>query len=239
MSQGFPFWTGVTAAIALFAVAMTYALGGFFDRTAYHWYPGRANAPLVALYWSGDMGMRLGAGSAVVAKLQSQGIPVLAVKSTVFFGQERDRAYVDGVVAQTVRKALATSGAPRIAVIGGSFGADILGVGLGRLPADLRARVASVVLMVPQTDVYFRADPLGLAYHGPVAADPVHTIRLLQGLPVTCIFGTAERDSLCREPFMARARQVPIPDGHLMLWHHEDAAASMLDAVLHPPSPFH
>lgn len=238
MNRSFPFWIGITATIALIAVVGTYAVGGYFDQKAYEWHSGRANPPLVALYWSGDMGMRLGSGSAVISKLASQGIPVLAVSSPVVFAEQRDRAYVDAVVTQSVRDALRQSGASRVAVIGGSFGADILGVGLGRLPADLRARVASVVLMVPETDVYFRANPFGFSYRGPVAADPVHTIPLLHGLPVTCIYGTEETATLCREPFMNRARRVAVADGHRMLWHRETAVAGMLDAILRPPPSF-
>jgi type IV secretory pathway VirJ component len=144
---------------------------------------------------------------------------------------------VDRAVAASVRAALARSGAARVAVVGSSFGADIIGSGLGRVAPELRRRIASVVLVVPGSDVYFHANPLGIFYRGPAAADPEHTIPLLHGLPVTCIFGADEDDSLCRNMVMDGARRVSIDDGHLMLFSREPLAAAVDAAVLHPPGP--
>ena len=78
-----------------------------------------------------------------------------------------------------------------------------LGAGLGRLPADLRKRIASVVLTGPGTHVYFHANPTGIWYRGPVAAEPAHTIPLLRGLPVTS-FTAPKRMTAC-----ARRRSWP------------------------------
>lgn len=192
---------------------------------------------LAAVYWSGDMGMRVGTGRAIVDRLLTQGIPVLTVSSPMLFGRARDSAFVDHAVARSLRAALARSGAGKLTVIGTSFGADILGSGLGRAPEDLRRRIASVVLVVPSLDVYFHANPTGVFYRGPVASDPQHSIPLLRGLPVTCIYGTEEADSLCRAPVMRGARTIPIADGHLMLSSRAMLAETVLRAVEHPPLP--
>ncbi len=211
--------------------------GGYFESRPYALAPGTARGRLAAVYWSGDMGMRLGVGQGVVDALTARGIPVLSVSSPMLFGQARDRAFVDDAVADSVRTALERTGAAQVVVIGNSFGADIVGAGLGRVPSDLRRQIASVVLMVPGNDVYFHANPIGIWYRGPVAADPVHTIPLLRGLPVTCIYGTEESGSLCRAPVMLTASRVPIADGHLMLWSTDQLHAAVVDAVFHPPSP--
>lgn len=197
----------------------------------------RLQPPLAAIYWSGDMGMRLGVGEGLVDELTARGIPVLTVSSPMLFAEQRDRAFVDAMVTRSVRTALARTGAERVVVIGNSFGADIIATGLGRLPEDLRRRVASVILMVPGTEVYFQANPMGLTYRGPVAADPVHTIPLLRGIPVTCIYGLREEGSLCPTPVMASAARVPIADGHLMLWSRPALYRAVLRAIAHPPQP--
>lgn len=221
------------------------ALGGYFDADPFtlHWPDGgkaarpAARYPLAAVYWTGDMGMRMGTGKAIVESLRRRGIPVLSVSSPALFGRQRDRAFVDDMVARSLEAALKRSGAERIAVVGSSFGADVVGSGLGRAAPELRRRIASVVLVVPGSDVYFHANPSGIFYRGPAAADPAHTIPLLRGLPVTCIFGKDEDDSLCRHAVMGGARRIGIDDGHLMLFSHGLLAAAVDAAVLHPPGP--
>jgi len=213
-------------------------VGGYFEREAYALVrAGRTPGPppLAALYWSGDMGMRVGIGETLVDELAAAGLPVLTVSSPALFAGERDRAYVDAAVERSVRAALEQTHARRLVVIGNSFGADIVGTGLGRLPQDLRRRIASVVLMVPSRDVYFHANPTGIFYRGPVGASPQHTVPLLHGLPVTCIYGAREEGSLCRAPVMAAARQVAIDDGHLMLWSRAALGQALLGAIAHPP----
>lgn len=232
-------FSGVFAVFVLAGITVL-TIGGYFESHPYslQWPDRRVpHYSLVAVYWSGDMGMRMGSGSGIVESLRARGIPVLSVSSPMLFGRQRDRAFVDREVAASLRAALARSGATKVAVVGSSFGADILGSGLGHLSPDLRRRIASVVLVVPSTDVYFHANPSGIFYWGPNAADPAHTIPLLRGLPVTCIFGTEEDGSLCRDLVMGRARRIPIEDGHFMLFSRELLAAAVDSAVLHPPDP--
>jgi len=244
-SRAAHWFAGIAAALLALGTAIL-VIAGYFGRDPYRWYPaavhGQAQSgmrpPLVAVYWSGDMGMALGNGRPIVRRLNALGVPVLVVTSPTLFATARDRGFVDSAVAASIRKALTVSGAQKVAVIGGSFGADIVGTGLGRLPPDLRAKVSSAVLLVPETEVYFHADPFRLAYSGPVSADPEHTVPLLRGLPLTCIYGTEETHSLCPQPFLRTARRVAIPDGHMMIWRHADSVQAVADAVLSPPAPF-
>lgn len=218
-------------------------VGGYFDKSAMNWREPtkpalHGKSDLAIVYWSGDMGTSVGLGSQLLPALTAGGFPVLTVTSPALFLKPRDRAFVDSEVAQSVRLALAHKGIKRIAVVGDSFGADLLGAGLGQLPPNLRDRVASVVLLVPATSVYFAANPTGIFYRGPIDADPVHTLPLLHGLPVTCIYGTGEQDSLCRAPVMAGARRVAINDGHMMLFRSEEAVRAVLDGVTSSPPVF-
>lgn len=234
---------GGLAVIGALILAGVLLVGGYFEHDAYALLlPERAlkiedGPKLAAVYWSGDMGMRVGIGEGLVDELAASGIPVLTVSSPMLFAQARDRAFVDDAVARSVRRALAETGAQRVVVIGNSFGADIIGAGLGRVPGDLRRRIAAVVLMVPGNDVFFHANPTGIFYRGPVAASPAHTIPLLRGLPVTCIYGADEEGSLCRAPVMATASRIAIDDGHLMLWSRQRLFRAVLGAIAHPPRP--
>lgn len=231
--------------IAVFGVllAAVMGVGGYFDQSAMNWLEPTKPAPLgksdlAVIFWSGDMGARVGLGSQILEQLTASGFPVLSVTSPALFANPRDRAFVDSQVAKSVNLALSRRGIRRVAIVGESFGADVLGAGLGQLPPKLRQRVASVVLLVPATSVYFAANPIGIFYHGPIAADPEHTIPLLHGLPVTCIYGTGEQDSLCRAPVMAGAKRVSIDDGHMMLFHSEEAVSAAIAGVATAPAPF-
>lgn len=231
----------IACLLGLLAVAM--AVGGYFDRIAMFWreparITGGQKSDLAIVYWSGDMGTRVGLGSKLLPALTARGIPVLAVTSPALFRTPRDRTFVDSQVVQSVRLALARHGIRRVAVVGDSFGADVLGAGLGQLPPELRKRVTSVVLIVPANAIYFAANPIGVFYRGPVAADPERTLPLLHGLAVTCIYGTREADSLCREPVMAGTRRVAIHDGHMMLARSDEAIGAVVDGVMNPPPDF-
>lgn len=226
------------AALPAMALA-TMAVGGYFDGQAVHYLEPtiHAHRDEAAVFLSGDMGLRLGAGEGAVERLRASGLPVLTLNSSALFGRARDRAYVDTLLAQAMREALARPGVRKVALVGNSFGADILATGVGSLPPELRARIASVVLVVPGTEVYFHANPSGLFYTGTPDSDPHRTVRLLTGLPVTCIYGQREDDTLCRAPELRGARRVAIDDGHMMLRHHALLARSVIDAALSPPPP--
>lgn len=224
-------------------LVLVMAVGGYFDRSAMAWREpnnGQSSrrSDLAIVYWSGDMGTRVGLASRLLPALAARGFPVLSVTSTALFATPRDRAFVDNQVVRSVRLALAHEGIRRVAVVGDSFGADILGAGLGQLPADLRKQVAAVLLLVPANRVYFAANPTGIFYHGRVASEPDHTLPLLHGLPVTCVYGTDEADSLCREPVMRGARRIAIHDGHMMLSRSDDAIRAVLQGVTNPPAVF-
>jgi hypothetical protein len=173
MAIGFPGRKLFALAAALPVVggatmAATGYLGGYFDRQAvvYRSPLGPPRHDLVAVYFSGDMGLQMGPGRGTVAALRERGLPVMAVNSPALFRLARDRAFVDALVADTMRQALARSHAARVVLIGMAFGAGVLDTGLGAVPADLRARIASVVLVQPGTAVYFQANPGELFHPG-------------------------------------------------------------------------
>lgn len=219
------------AAVALAvaaAIAILFASAGFFDTDPLHVFPPRGpRRPIGVVYFSGDMGLRYGMGGPTATALAAHGIAVLGVQSSTLFAGRHDRDYVDGVVADAVREGLATTGTQRLVLIGQSYGADILQTGLAALPADLRTRIAGVVLIVPGDSVYFRADPSGLAYRGPPDSVATTTAATIDWAPLTCIHGRAETDSLCPNLQMSNLRMaklhvVAMPGGHFL---HRDSAA--------------
>jgi type IV secretory pathway VirJ component len=213
----------LVAALVVLAIGAVAWAGGFFDRDPFHFLKAEGRrGDVAALYFSGDMGLRFGMGPKTTAALARHGVPVLGVSSSTLFAVHHDRAYVDKVVADAARRALAETGARKLVLIGQSYGADILQTGAAALPADLRPKVAAIILVVPGRTVFFRADPSGIAYRGtPDSLGPA-TAAALTWAPLTCIYGTAETDSLCPLVKLPNATVVAMPGGHFLA--HDEAA---------------
>ena len=214
-------------ALVLAAAGGLYVSAGFLDRDPRSIFaPTGPRAGVAALYFSGDMGLRFGMGPPTAHALSAHGIPVLGVSTPALFGTHRSGAQTDAIVADAVRDALRLAGRDRLVLIGQSFGADVLQTGLLRLPEVLRRRVAAVILVVPGRDVFFRADPTGLAYRGRPESDGRATLRRLGWTPLTCIYGAEEHDSAC--PGLTNATVIAMPGGHFL--NRDDAA--LTDHVL-------
>ncbi|MBO9499049.1 MAG: type IV secretion system protein VirJ [Novosphingobium sp.] len=224
---------GGLAVTVVVAVVALYAAAGFFDRDPVHLFglDGKKQ-PVAVVYFSGDMGLRFGMGPFVAGALAARGVPVVGLASSTAFRSHRTHAQVGAIVAATLRDALARTGADRLVVIGQSFGADMARVGLPMLPEDLRRRIAAVELVVPGETAYFRADPSGIAYTGTPDAGP-DGARALTWLPLTCIRGAEEPDSLCPLLTMPNVRRVVMPGDHF-LNHDHDTLTRRIMADLRP-----
>ncbi|MET0307636.1 MAG: AcvB/VirJ family lysyl-phosphatidylglycerol hydrolase [Sphingomonas sp.] len=203
------------------AILILYALAGFFDRDPVHVF-GMEDGPkpVAAVYFSGDMGLRFGMGPYIADALAKAGVPVLGMSSSTAFARHRSQEEVDAIFAKAVRDTLTRTGAKRLIVLGQSFGADMVRVGLVSLPPDLRARIAAVVLVVPGETAYFRADPSNIAYHGTPDAD-ASGARKLDWVPITCIRGALEPDSLCPLMLTPNVRRIVLPGGHFLQNDHD------------------
>lgn len=219
----------VTAVISAIICALV-GLAGYFNRDPYELYPAKRGAlPIAAVNFSGDMGVRFLLGASTMRGLTEHGVTTMAVVTPALFRRHRTRAEVDAIVADGIRSALARTGARRIVVMGQSYGADIVQTGLADLPADLRTRVAAIVLILPGETVFFHADPSSLEYSGTPDSMGITTARTLTWAPLTCIYGVEEEDSLCPHLRVAGARIIGMPGGHNI--RHDEAG--LLRHVLH------
>lgn len=237
-------WRGRVAiwivGVAFAGALGTLALGDYFasEARAFTAAPAASTPPMVAVFWSGDMGMHVGFGSDLPERLAAAGVPVLAVSSPVVFGRGASPDEARGALAASLADAINRSGAQRVTLIGFSFGADIVAASVGRLDPRLRRRIAQVILVGPGEGIHFHANPFGIYYLGAPEADPAAAAASLRGLPLSCIFASAEADdSLCCEPALAHGRLTEIADGHMMLAHREEVTRAVIAAVFHPPGP--
>jgi len=217
-------------------------LGYFGGRDLYVGFPAQgaaspAHRGVAAVLLSGDMGLRVGMGRQVALRLSASGIPVLGVDSLVYFRHRRTAEEATALLEQAVRRGLRYGHADRLVLIGQSYGADMVHVGFAGLPADLKKRLAMVVLVVPTDTVIYRVSPAETLDLVKPDAAAIDTGRSVTGVPLLCVQGQEEKDSLCPLLTQPNARRIALPGGHPL---HRDAdglfrtIASELDAVLAP-----
>jgi type IV secretory pathway VirJ component len=183
------------------------------------------------LLLSGDIGFHIGMAGATAARLAAAGIPTVGINSLTFFANRRTPAEATQLIESGMMRAMRTTGRHRIVLIGQSFGADMLHVGLAGLPAALRPRVILVVLVVPSTSVVMQASPAELLPVDAPARDALQTASRLGWTPAICVYGAEERASLCRRLRIPRLTRIALPGGHF-LHRDSDALARVLLAAI-------
>jgi type IV secretory pathway VirJ component len=182
----------------------------------------------LALLVSGDGGWA-GLDQELAARLAANGVPTVGLNSLKYFWRQRTPDETARDVARLMRHYLAAWDKQRVILVGYSFGADVLPFVVNRLPAELRARVASVSLLGIDSNASFEvsiADWVGSSGGGPPTRPEVAG---LSELPVLCIYGEGESDSIC--PGLAagaRLAREQVGRGH----HFSGEYATLADRIL-------
>jgi type IV secretory pathway VirJ component len=223
--------SAVIVALILIALIVFYALAGFFDPDPVRVFPARGPTQgLAAVLYSSDIGFRLGSADQVADAISGAGIPVIGFNSPALFRTHRSRTEANALFASSLRQTLSRTGASRVIVVGVSFGADMVRAGLAGLPVDMRGKVAGALLLAPGRTVFFSADPFGIRYLGTPDLGPVDAASLTW-LPIECVQGVEETDSLCPSLTMANVRRTLLPGGHYLYRHKELLRRTVLGSV--------
>jgi type IV secretory pathway VirJ component len=166
-----------------------------------------------ALIMSGDGGWA-GLDKDVAGALVAHGIPVVGLDSLRYFWNARTPAGLAADTDTLIRYYLAQWHKQRVLLIGYSQGADVLPFALNRLSAATREHVALAVLIGMSEHALFEfhvTSWLSDDKSGPLTLPEVQRIN---GMPVLCIYGKDESDSLCPQLAHGTTRVVELPGGH-------------------------
>lgn len=226
------------AAFAAAALALLYGIG-WFGGPLYFDLPSQAagRPRVVAILFSGDMGFHFGMGAQVADRLAARGIPVVGVNSLTFFRSPRSLAETARLIEGGMKRAAALAPGAKLVLIGQSFGADMLQVGLTALPAGPRRQIAMVALVVPSREARLQASPSDLFPMSSPLFDAVPTARRLDWAPALCVQGVEQDDSLCPLLGQPNAVRVALPGGHLLHRDPERLAATLLAAIRRSAGP--
>ena len=180
-----------------------------------------------ALLLSGDGGWA-GLDQELAARLAASGVPTVGLNSLKYFWSERTPQETASDVARLLRHYLAAWGKQRVLLIGYSFGADVLPFVVNRLPADLRERVASVSLLGIDANASFEVSIADWVGSGGGGAPTRPELAALTQLPVLCIYGAGESDSICPGLTAGRIARAQIGTGH----HFGGEYAQLADRIL-------
>ena len=149
-----------------------------------------------ALLLTGDGGWA-GLDQELAARLAANGVPTVALNSLKYFWTQRTPQQTADDVARVMRHYLAAWHARRVLMIGYSFGADVLPFVVNRLPPDLLARVASVSLLGIDAHASFEVHVTEWVAGGEGGPPTRPELAEIKSVPVLCIYGQGETDSIC------------------------------------------
>jgi type IV secretory pathway VirJ component len=185
-----------------------------------------------AIIMSGDGGWA-GLDQDVAAALSAKGIPVVGLDSLRYYWTARTP---EGLAADTdrmIRYYLSHFGKRRVLLIGYSQGADVLPFAVNRLPEATRARVALTAVMGMSEHALFEFHVSGWISDDNSGPATLPEINRISGMPVLCIYGEDESDSLCPKLDPKKFDIVKLKGGH----HFDGDYAGLARQILSVANP--
>lgn len=181
----------------------------------------RRDASIV--FFSGDTGLRRwSVGGRVAQQLARAGYSVTGVDTLAAFSQRQTLDQTTQLLERAIQRALDRNPGVPVVLVGQSFGSDLLPVAIDRLPPDVRGTINQIILIVPGTHAYLQVSLGEISGVAPPDVDLVPLARQLADIPLTCIYGVEETDSLCPVFRGPQARSIGLPGGHAL---HRDSDA--------------
>jgi type IV secretory pathway VirJ component len=194
--------------------------------------PAAATSDVFAILMSGDGGWA-GIDQAVAAALSARGIPVVGLDSLRYYWTARTPSGLASDTDRMIRYYLAHFGKQRVLLIGYSQGADVLPFAVNRLPEATRAHVALTAVMGMSEHALFEfhlSSWVSDSNSGPATLPEINRIT---GMPVLCIYGADEHDSLCPKLDPNRYILVKLKGGH----HFDGDYANLAHQILAAAKP--
>ena len=194
--------------------------------------PGAPPSDSFALIMSGDGGWA-GLDQDVAAALSAKGIPVVGLDSLRYYWTPRTPSGLAADTDRIIRYYLAHFGKQRVLLIGYSQGADVLPFAVNRLPEATRAHVALTAVLGLSEHALFEFHVTSWVSDDNSGPATLPEINRIAGMPVLCIYGADENDSLCPKLDPKRFHLVKLKGGH----HFDGDYAGLATQILAAATP--
>jgi type IV secretory pathway VirJ component len=176
--------------------------------------PASQTSPYFAIVLSGDGGWAA-LDKQVAGELVSSGVPVVGLNSQRYFWTLKTPDRIGADLGRIIRHYEAAWGLHQVVLVGYSRGADVLPLMVNRMPKDLHDHVRLIGLLglAHGTDLLFRPTDILIS-----PADPRYQLgpemERLKGLPIVCVYGSHEKDTLCPDLPEGLVDPVELEGGH-------------------------
>jgi type IV secretory pathway VirJ component len=194
--------------------------------------PHAAPSDSFAIIMSGDGGWA-GIDQNIAAALSAKGIPVVGWDSLRYYWTKRTP---DGLAADAdrmIRYYLAHFGKKRALLIGYSQGADVLPFAVNRLPAATKSHVSLMAILGMSEHALFEFHVSSWISDDNTGPETLPEVDRVSGMPVLCIYGEDEHDSLCPKLDPRKFNVVKVKGGH----HFDGNYAALADDILSAGKP--
>ncbi len=194
--------------------------------------PASGPSPVAVIFLSGDGGWR-DLDKTISERLQAMGAPVLGWDSLRYFWRLKTPQQTAADLATAMAAYGAKWRADRFALVGYSFGADVLPVVYNLLPPRYRDKVAMISLLGLEPRADFEIHIAGWLGAPPsAAATPLapELAKISPGL-IQCFYGEEETDSACRALADKGAELIETTGGHHFGKDYDALAKDILDGL--------
>jgi type IV secretory pathway VirJ component len=184
---------------------------------------------LLAIVISGDGGWR-DLDKTMGLALQKDGVSVIGIDSLRYFWSEKTPQQTADDIARVIRAYSARWHTSHVALLGYSFGADVMPFAYNRLPDAVREQVSYISLMgfSPAADFQIRVT----GWLGMKASEQALKVRpefnKLPPAMVQCIYGEKEEDTLCPQLTKTGIDVVKLPGDHHFGGNYDELARRIL-----------
>lgn len=193
---------------------------------------GSRGSDTFAVMLSGDGGWRR-LDILVTNELRKEGVPVVGLLSNSYFAPGRTPEEAAAALERLIREYGVRWNKPRVILIGYSRGADVLPFLVNRLSPGARAKVAAVALLGLEGLIDFKYHPSWIPFYHP--HDPELPVKpevdKLRGLKVLCVYGAAEKSSICQALDPHFVQTLRTPGHHHFAGHYVEVAKAILAAA--------
>jgi type IV secretory pathway VirJ component len=176
--------------------------------------PAEPRGPLLAIVLSGDGGWR-DVDRSIAQKLQSDGVSVVGWDSLRYFWSKKSPEQTARDLGAVIDTYTSRWGASKIALIGYSFGADVLPFAYDHLSPEAKVRVVQLSLLgfAPAADFEITVSGWLGAAPDKDALPTEPALVPIDPTMVQCFYGASEDDSAC--PLLTeKAEVIRVPGGH-------------------------
>jgi type IV secretory pathway VirJ component len=183
-----------------------------------------------AIIMSGDGGWA-GLDQDIAAALSARGIPVVGLDSLRYYWTARTPQGVAADTDRMIRYYLAHFGKKRVLLVGYSQGADVLPFAVNRLPPATKAQVALTAILGMSEHALFEFHVSSWVSDDNSGPATLPEVNRLTGMPVLCIYGEDEHDSLCPKLDPLKFKVVKLKGGHHFDGNYAGLANEILNAA--------